>query len=165
MSEITLVLARADDGTIGKAGTIPWHISDDLRRFKALTINKAVIMGRKTWDSLPKKPLPQRTNIVVTRDRFFAEAGAKPASSLEDALALADGDAMIIGGAEIYRAALPFATRAELTEVHANFEGDVRLAPFDQETWEEIAREERTSSHGLRYSYVTLTRHSVGDSK
>ena len=114
---ITLVLAIADNGVIGNAGAIPWRLPDDMRRFKALTLGHTVVMGRKTWDSLPAKnrPLPGRRNLVVTRDADWHAQGAERVAL--DA-ALAGGDAFVIGGAEIYRAALPHADRIELTEVH-----------------------------------------------
>jgi|SRR5579871_2166876 len=160
MTSITLVLARADNGVIGSGGRIPWHIPEDLHRFKALTLNKPVIMGRKTWDSLPRKPLPQRTNIVVTRDHGFRAAGALVTHSCEEALSRASDaeEISVIGGAEIYRAALPFASRIELTEVHAAFQGDTSLPDFDRTAWEEVARASRATSEGLAYSFVTLVR-------
>jgi dihydrofolate reductase len=156
---LTLILAVADNGVIGREGAIPWRISDDLKRFKRLTIGKPVVMGRKTWDSLPKKPLPERTNIVVTRQPSWQADGAMAASSLPDALAKATqaAEVMVIGGAEIYRAALPLAQRIELTEVHRPFEGDALFA-FDREAWREVTREEHATQDGLAFSYVTLTR-------
>lgn len=157
MSEIVLVVAVAQNGVIGREGAIPWHISDDLKRFKALTLGHAVVMGRKTWDSLPRKPLPGRVNIVVTRQKDWQAQGATVVHSLDDALAGASGPVMVIGGAEIYRRALPLATRVELTEVHKDFEGDARFT-WDRSVWKETAREGRVTPDGLRYSYVTLTR-------
>ena len=156
---ITLILALADNGVIGRNGAIPWRISDDLKRFKQLTLGKPVVMGRKTWDSLPKKPLPERTNIVVTRQPGWKAEGAIAASSLDDALAQAAqaAEVMVIGGAEIYRAALAKAQRIELTEVHRPFEGDAFFS-FEREAWREVAREEHATQHGLSFSYVTLTR-------
>ena len=151
---ITLILAIADNGVIGKDGKIPWHISDDLKRFKALTLGKTVVMGRKTWDSLPRKPLPGRDNVVLTRDAGWRAEGAITVQALEDVL---KGDVMVIGGAEIYRAALPLATRIELTEVHQAFEGDA-VFDFDRIGWRESAREDHATPDGLAYSYVTLTR-------
>jgi dihydrofolate reductase len=148
----TLILARAENGVIGKDGGIPWHISDDLKRFKALTMGGIVVMGRKTWDSLPKKPLPGRRNIVVTRDAAWRADGAET-MTLEQALALPD--VFVIGGAEIYRGALGHADRMELTEVHKSFDGDARF-DFDGKEWREIAREDHATPEGLRYSYVTL---------
>ena len=156
---ITLILAMADNGVIGKDGAIPWRIGDDLKRFKRLTIGKPVVMGRKTWDSLPKKPLRDRANIVVTRQPGWKGEGALTASSLGEALAEAApaAEIMVIGGAEIYRAALPLAQRIELTEVHHAFEGDAHFA-FDREAWREVTREEHATQDGLAYSYVTLAR-------
>jgi len=151
---ITLVLAVADNGVIGRDGAIPWHISDDLKRFKALTLGKTVVMGRKTWDSLPKKPLPGRRNIVVTRGAGWRAEGAE-AMPLDAALAIPR--AFVIGGAEIYRAALARAGRIELTEVHRAFEGDAKF-DFDRSGWREMAREDHATPEGLRYSFVTLTR-------
>lgn len=160
MSVISLVVAMADSGVIGKDGKLPWRIPEDMRHFKALTIGKPCIMGRKTWDSLPKKPLPERPNIVVTRDGDFRADGAVVVHSLDEALVRASDAAEIcvIGGAEIYRAALPRAGRIHLTEVHANVEGDTRLAPFDRAHWSETGREDHATADGLRYSYVTLER-------
>ena len=149
---ITLVLAATDNGVIGKDGAIPWHISDDLKRFKALTMDKTIVMGRKTWDSLPRKPLPGRRNIVVTRDEHWRAEGAE-SMSLNQALALPD--VFVIGGAEIYREALARADRIELTQVHKSFDGDARF-DFDRKDWREVAREDRVTPEGLRYSYVTL---------
>jgi dihydrofolate reductase len=149
---VTLILARAENGVIGRHGTIPWHISDDLKRFKALTLGKTVVMGRKTWDSLPRKPLPGRRNIVVTRDAGWRAEGAE-AMALD--AGLAQPDIFVIGGGEIYRAALARADRIELTEVHQSFDGDARF-DFERKDWREIAREDHVTPEGLRYSYVTL---------
>jgi dihydrofolate reductase len=158
---IALVVAVAENGVIGNAGKIPWRIADDMKHFKALTWAKPCIMGRKTWDSLPKKPLPGRTNIVVTRDAGFAADGAVVAHSLDDALAKAQAghpeEIAVIGGSEIYRAALPRATHVHLTEVHRDFAGDTHFA-LDRAGWRETAREERTTAEGLRYAFVTLER-------
>ena len=156
---ITLILAMADNGVIGEDGAIPWRIRDDLKRFRQLTMGKPVVMGRKTWDSLPKKPLPERTNIVVTRQSGWTGEGAVAASSFDDALAKAAqaAEVMVIGGAEIYRAALAKAQRIELTEVHRSFEGDAVFS-FDRGAWREAAREEHVTPDGLSFSYVTLTR-------
>jgi dihydrofolate reductase len=159
---IVFVLAMADNGVIGAAGAIPWRIADDLKRFKALTMGKPLVMGRKTWDSFPKKPLPGRTNIVITRDRGWTADGAVVAHSLDEALARAESEnppeIVIAGGAEIYRAALPQAARIELTEVHVNAAGDSHLLPFDKAVWRETAREDHATPDGLGYSYVTLVR-------
>jgi dihydrofolate reductase len=151
---VTLILAAADNGVIGKDGAIPWRIADDMKRFKALTLGKRVVMGRKTWDSLPKKPLPGRDNVVVTREAAWRGEGAIRAASLEVALA---GEVMVIGGAEIYRAALPFADCIELTEVHGDFAGDAVFI-IDRSEWREVGREDHATPDGLAYSYVTLVR-------
>ncbi len=157
---ITLVVARADNGVFGAAGTLPWRLPDDLKRFKQITLGKPCIMGRKTWDSLPKKPLPGRTNIVLTRRIGFAAEGAVVARSLDEALALAQAEnppeIMVIGGADVFAAALPRAARIHLTEVHATPDGDVQLPPFDPQHWHEVSRE----SAGPTHSYVTLARRS-----
>ena len=157
MSEIVLVVAIAQNGVIGNNGQLPWHISDDMKRFKALTLGHTVVMGRKTWDSLPKKPLPGRVNVVVTRQKDWQAEGAVTASSLGQATAGTSGMVMVIGGAEIYRRALPLASRVELTEIHQDFDGDARF-DLDRAGWHETAREDHVTPDGLRYSYVTLTR-------
>jgi dihydrofolate reductase len=157
MSEIVLVVAIAENGVIGNNGLIPWHISDDMKRFKALTLGHTVVMGRKTWDSLPRKPLPGRSNVVVTRQKDWQAQGALVVHSLDEAMAAASGAVMVIGGAEIYQRALPLATRIELTEVHQDVEGDARFV-LDRSGWHESLREEHVTPDGLRYSYVTLTR-------
>jgi len=155
---VSLVLAMAENGVIGKDGALPWRIPEDMRHFKALTMGKPCIMGRKTWDSLPKKPLPGRANIVVTRDRNFHAEGAIVAHSLDEAFARAGNteEIAIIGGAEIYAAALPHAHRIYLTEVHAAFEGDASMPPFDRAIWRETARENHAGDPA--YSFVTYDR-------
>lgn len=157
MSEIVLVVAIADNGVIGRDGGIPWRIPEDMRRFKALTIGHRVVMGRKTWDSLPKRPLPGRDNVVVTRQPDWQAVGAVTAGSLGEAMAGAPGPVMVIGGTEIYRQALPLATRIELTEVHRAIEGDAEFL-LDRSGWREIFREDHVAPDGLGYSYVTLVR-------
>jgi dihydrofolate reductase len=151
---ITLVVAAADNGVIGDKGTIPWRLPDDMKRFKALTLGHTVVMGRKTWDSLPPKnrPLPGRRNLVVTRDAQWRADGAERIAL--DAVA-AHGDVFVIGGAEIYRAFLAVADRIELTEVHGDIAGDAVFA-FDRSQWREVAREDHVSADGLAYSFVTL---------
>lgn len=154
---IILVVAAARNGVIGKDGTIPWRLPEDLKRFRALTLGHTVVMGRKTWDSLPPnyRPLPGRRNVVVTRDAGWRADGAETAP-LEAALKGA-GDIFVIGGGEIYRAALPLADRIELTEVHQDFEGDA-VFTFDRAQWREVAREDHRTADGLAYSFVTLER-------
>lgn len=160
---IVLVVARATDGTIGHEGKIPWRIPADMRHFRAVTMGKPCIMGRKTWESLPKKPLPDRTNIVVTRDRAFRAEGAEVAYSFAEAISHAQAEApteiAVIGGAELYREALAHADRIYLTEVHGAFGGDVRLPSFDPGTWKEIRRENHSAEEARpAFSFVTLER-------
>ena len=157
MSEIVLVVAIADNGVIGKDGAIPWRIPEDMKRFKALTMGHTIVMGRKTWDSLPKKPLPGRVNVVVTRQADWKADGAITAGSLGQATAGTSGTVMVIGGGEIYERASPLASRIELTEVHRAFDGDA-LFHLDRTGWTETFREKHTTPDGLSYSYVTLTR-------
>ena len=153
---ITLVVAAADNGVIGRDGAIPWRLPEDMKRFKALTLGHTVVMGRKTWDSLPPKnrPLPGRRNLVVTRDAHWHADGAERVT-LDGALA--GGNVFIIGGAEIYRAVLATADRIELTEVHGDIAGDAHFT-FDRSHWREIAREDHVSADGLAYSFATLER-------
>ena len=162
MSRIALVVARAADGVIGNRGTIPWHIPEDMRRFKQLTLGKPCIMGRKTWESLPKKPLPGRRNIVVTSDPHFTAQGAVVAHSFADALALAKAESAneiaVIGGEAIYRAALRVADVIYLTEVFAEVAGDAHFPAIDPREWRETGREERVTDGGLNYCFVTLER-------
>ena len=162
MIPISLVLAMADNGVIGADGRIPWRLSEDMKRFKTLTMGKPVIMGRKTWESLPRRPLSGRLNIVVTRNGAFEAQGAVTTSSLDQALSeaskTAPSEIMIIGGAEIYTAALPRAHRIHLTEVHGEFQGDTRIPKFSRDEWVESAREDHATKDGLRFSYVTLER-------
>jgi dihydrofolate reductase len=152
---ITFYLARATNGVIGRDGQLPWRLPADLKRFKALTMGKPMIMGRKTFESFPS-PLPGRRHIVLTRGDWTGD-GAEVAHSLDDALAMAGGDVAVIGGAEIFALLLDRAERIELTEVHAEPEGDVAVAAFTG--WTEVAREDHPAD-GDRpaYSFVTLTR-------
>jgi dihydrofolate reductase len=159
---LNLVVAVAENGVIGNKGALPWRIPEDLKRFKALTLGKPCIMGRKTWDSLPKKPLPGRANIVVTRDPAFRAEGAEVARSFGEALDIAvrgtPAEIMIIGGAAIFAAALPLAQRVELTEVMTAPEGDAFMPPFDRAAWQETKREGPYEAGALRYAFVSLKR-------
>lgn len=159
---VSLVLARADNGVIGAHNAIPWRIPEDMKRFKAITMGKPIVMGRKTWDSFPKKPLPGRTNIVITRDANWRAEGAVVVHSLDAALAKADAEnpeeIAVIGGAEIYKLALPRAHLIHLTEVHMDVHGDVFMPGFDPAQWRETEREDHMAAGGLRYSYITLAR-------
>lgn len=153
---ITVVVARADNGVIGRDGGLPWHLPADLRRFRALTMAKPMIMGRKTFESFPA-PLPGRRHIVLTRDPAWSAAGAEVAHSVEQALALAGPDLSVIGGAEVFALFAERADRVELTEVHAAPEGDTTIPSFAG--WCEAARDDH-AAEGERpaYSFVTLVK-------
>jgi len=152
-----MIYARARNGTIGKDGQMPWHLPEDLAHFKRVTLGQPVIMGRKTWDSLPERfrPLPGRINIVITRQSEWQAPGALRAGSLEDAQRLCGkaSDAWIMGGAEIYRQAEPLAVTAVVTEIDADFEGDA-FAPSLSPSWREVRRESHTGTNGLAFSFV-----------
>lgn len=148
---IALVVAVADNGVIGRDGGLPWRLPGDLKYFKRVTMGKPLVMGRKTWESLPKKPLPGRPNLVVTRQNGYEAEGAEVFADLWSALEQADRhvagadvedpEISVIGGADIFRACLPFADRLYLTEVHAEPDGDVLFPEFDREDWREISRD------------------------
>lgn len=154
--DILFIVARASDGTIAIDGRVPWQISADLKRFKRLTMGTPMVMGRKTFESLPGL-LPGRRHIVLTRDAAWQAEGAEVAHSVEEALALAgDGDVSVIGGAEIFALFEPLATRFELTEVHEDTKGDVHM-PYPDPEWREIAREDHPAADGWPpYAFVTL---------
>ncbi len=158
--EITLIMARAANGVIGANGKMPWHLPADLRRFKQLTMGRPMIMGRKTFDSLPAI-LEGRRHIVLTRDPDWQEEGAEPVASIDEALRLANAPhVMVIGGAEIYAMFLPLADRIELTEVALEPAGDASIAYPDPADWVEAAREDHGADDAGRpaYSFVTFTR-------
>jgi dihydrofolate reductase len=156
--EIAMILARADNGVIGCAGKIPWHIPADLRRFKQLTMGAPMIMGRKTFDSLPGI-LPGRRHIVITRNAAFEAEGAETAASVEEALRIANAPHVwIIGGAEIYALFRDRADRIELTHVHTAPEGEAIVAPFGSD-WIETARESQAAEGDIpAFDFVTLKR-------
>ncbi len=166
MKRLHLIFARSANGVIGKDGGLPWHLPEDLAHLKRLTTGHPVVMGRKTWDSLPARfrPLPGRLNIVVTRQPRWHADGALRAASLEDALALcpADADAWVLGGAEIYRVALPLSHSAVVTEIDAEFAGDAK-APVLGTEWRETRREAHTAANGLKFSFVTYQNTTLGD--
>jgi dihydrofolate reductase len=165
--EIVLIVAVADNGVIGAGGAIPWRLKSDQQRFKAITMGKPVVMGRKTFVSL-RRPLAGRTNIVVTRDANFSAAGAVVTTSFAAARAVATGDALrrlaseiaVIGGAEIYAQWMALADRLEVTEVHARPEGDTYFAAIEPALWEEVARVRNSSGSddSAEFSYVTYIR-------
>ena len=156
--QLGLIFAQSRNGIIGKDGDLPWHLPEDLAHFKRVTMGCPVIMGRKTWDSLPERfrPLPGRANIVVTRQPDWHAQGAVRADSLESAVAQCAGHdlAWVIGGAQIYAQALPLAHRAEVTDIHADFEGDSH-APVFGPNWVETGRESHESATGLHYGFVS----------
>ena len=156
--KLNLIFARAANGVIGQHNTLPWHLPEDMAHFKRTTLGCPVIMGRKTWDSLPAKfrPLPGRLNVVVTRQPDWTAAGAVVAHSLQAACAACPpgSTAWVIGGAELYTQALGLASSAVVTEIDADFEGDAFAPRFGPE-WIETAREAQTSSHGLAFRFVT----------
>ena len=162
--KLHLIYARARNGTIGKDGQMPWHLPEDLAQFKRITLGQPVIMGRKTWDSLPARfrPLPGRVNIVITRQSDWQAEGALRANSIEDAMRLCGDapDAWIMGGAEIYRQAEPLASTAVVTEIDADFEGDA-FAPELGARWQEIQREQHNSASGLEFAFVTYQQTSA----
>jgi dihydrofolate reductase len=159
VSIVTLVVARAENGVIGRDGGLPWHLPADLKHFKALTMGTAMVMGRRTFESLPGL-LPGRRHIVLTRDESWSGKGAERAGSVAEAIALAGGPRVsVIGGAEIFQLFMPIADRIELTEVHASVEGDTMLPPLDRNHWQEAARETHAADGDHpAYSFVTLVR-------
>lgn len=159
---INMILARTANGVIGNNNAVPWHLPEDMAHFKRLTLGCPVIMGRKTWDSLPPKfrPLPGRTNVVITRQLGWKESGAEPAASLTEALKLCERaeEVWVIGGAQIYTQAEPLAHRMEVTEIAQDFDGDA-FAPALGPEWIATAREDRVSSNGLKFSFITYNKH------
>lgn len=167
---VTFIVAVAENGVIGQGNTIPWRLKSDMQRFKALTIGRPVVMGRKTFESLPRRPLPGRTNIVITRNADYQAPGAVVTTSFKAARELALGDALrrsateiaVIGGAEIYAQWMEAADRLEITEVHVKPAGDTFFPAIDPAQWEEVARsrQARADSDLADFSYVTYKRRS-----
>ena len=159
---IAIVVARARNGVIGREGGQPWRIRSDMALFKATTMGKPVVMGRRTWDSLQKKPLPGRLNLVLSRDGSFEPAGAVVSADFAEALSIAreqaaeDGAAevCVIGGEALFAAALPKAKRLYLTEVQADVEGDARFPDFDEGAWREVRREEYPAGENDDYPFA-----------
>lgn len=165
MSQIILSagpIARAKNGVIGKDGGLPWRLRSDLAIFKAVTLGKPVIMGRRTWESLPKKPLPGRTNIVLTTDMSFEAGGAVVCHDFSEAVQIAreqaaeDGadEVCVIGGASLFELALRKAQRLYLTDVEADIEGDTALSPLDESRWREVRREAYPASEKDEYPFT-----------
>lgn len=163
MTAVNLIWAQSADGVIGNNGALPWRIPEDLARFRRLTTGATVVMGRATWESLPPRfrPLPERRNVVLTRNPSYDAAGADVVTSLEQALRLADGDLWVAGGAAVYEAALPHADRVLVTDVDGDWAGDVHAPALDA-AWVEVDREPtigwHTSSTGVRYRFRELRR-------
>lgn len=167
--QINLIWAQARNRVIGNKGSMPWHLPEDLAHLKRTTMGCPIIMGRKTWDSIPPKfrPLPGRTNVVISRQADWREDGALPANNMLEALSICEHMSIIldpspeqvwvIGGAQIYNEALPFAKRIIVTEIDGDFDGDT-FAPELGTDWQETARELHTSKTGLAYSFVTYLR-------
>ena len=156
---ISLIAALASNGVIGRDGALPWNLPEDLRRFKALTMGHPVLMGRRTWESIGR-PLPGRRNIVITRQAGYQATGAEVFGDLGSALAALAGapEVFVIGGGEVYAAALPLARRLHLTELQRAVEGDARFPAFDKTQWMQILREPHTATGGLRYDFVVYER-------
>jgi dihydrofolate reductase len=156
---IYLVAAVASNGIIGANGALPWHLPEDLKHFRKLTLGHPVIMGRKTWESLGKA-LPGRENIVVTTQPDYVAPGAAVATSLEAALAMCAGEAVafVIGGYRLFADALPIASGIVLTELYRDFEGDTRFPEFDRSSWRETQREAHTAADGMRFDFVLYER-------
>jgi len=160
-----MIYARARNGVIGKQGQLPWHLPEDLAHFKRTTLGQPVVMGRVTWESLPEKfrPLPGRSNVVVSRQTSFSAAGAQLASSLEAAMALFPPTEIIwlIGGAQLYAQGLSIASQIVLTEIDADYEGDVYAPSPSPNDWTETHRTSHVSAQGLAYHLVTLQKRNT----
>lgn len=156
---VGLIWAQSTSGVIGRDGAIPWHLPEDLARFKTLTMGHTVVMGRRTWDSLPARfrPLPGRRNVILTRNSGFVAPGAEVFGSIDDAI---DDQTWVIGGSEIYHLALPAATRCEVTEVEIDLrlEDDDALAPVLDESWIGTSGDWQDSTSGLRYRFHSFLR-------
>jgi dihydrofolate reductase len=159
---LTAIAAVAQNGVIGKDNDLIWHLPNDLKHFKDLTRGHTIIMGRKTWESIGSKPLPKRRHIIITRNADYQAIGAEVVTSVEDAIALIENDdqPFIVGGAEIYKLAMPYVQRLELTYIHNDFEGDTIFPDFDKSDWETISEErfETDEKHKWPYTFVQLNR-------
>ena len=159
--KLGLIYAQSRNGVIGRGGVLPWHLPEDLAHFKRTTLGAPVIMGRKTWESLPPRfrPLPGRKNIVITRDAQWQAEGAHRAATLDEAIAACAGagTAWVTGGAEIFKLAMPRADVAVITEIGADYDGDT-FAPELGEGWHEVARERHLSPAGIPFDFVTYHR-------
>ena len=160
-----MIYARARNGVIGNQGQLPWHLPEDLAHFKRTTLGQPVVMGRVTWESLPEKfrPLPGRSNVVVSRQTSFSAAGAQLASSLEAAMALFPPAEIIwlIGGAQLYAQGLSIASQIVVTEIDADYEGDAFAPLISSNDWTETHRTSHVSAQGLAYHLVTLQKRNT----
>lgn len=160
--KLTTIAAVADNGVIGKDNDLIWHLPDDLKHFKRLTKGHTIVMGRKTWESIGAKPLPKRRHIIITRNAEYTATGAEVVTSVDAALELIENDEQpfIVGGAEIYKLAMPFVKRLELTYVHNDFEGDTYFPEFDKNEWEVTSevRHEADEKHQWPFTFVQLNR-------
>jgi dihydrofolate reductase len=158
---VSFIVAASDNDTIGRDNALPWRLPDDLKRFKALTMGKPMLMGRKTFDSIGK-PLPGRTSLVLTRSKDWHHDGVITVHSMEEAIARAANapELAVIGGAEIYRLALPYAHRIHLTRVHTISDGDVKFPPINSREWREVERIEHPTDdrHAFAMTFITLDR-------
>jgi dihydrofolate reductase len=165
MTTLSIIVAVANDHVIGINNTLPWHLPEDLKRFKVLTMGHHIVMGRKTYESLGRL-LPGRTTVIVTRNKQYQVEGAIVVHSIQQALTVCAGDdeVFLIGGAELYQQGFEYADKLYLTKVNADFEGDAFLADLDLTQWDEIARESHLAENGLAFSYVTYQRRSIDKS-
>lgn len=166
LAPLHLIVAHDNNLLIGRDGDLPWRLPNDLKRFKALTLGQTVLMGRKTWESLPRRPLPGRDNRVLTHDANYQAEGAKVFTSLADALAApTQGDLFVIGGAALYQLCLPLAKRLYITLVHSRDSGDTYFPSYADQNFREIARENHPAdaTHAVAYSFVILERADVPD--
>lgn len=159
MTQLSIIVAIANNRVIGVDNTLPWHLPEDLKHFRALTTGHHIIMGRKTYESLGRL-LPGRTTVIVTRNKGYRLEGALIAHSLEDAVALCknDDEVFVIGGAELYKDGLKLADKLYITEVDLTVNGDAYFPEFDLSLWSETSREAQTSAQGLPFSYITYIR-------
>jgi dihydrofolate reductase len=159
MSQLSIIVAIAKNRVIGLNNNLPWHLPEDLKRFKALTMGHHIIMGRKTFESLGRL-LPGRTTVIVTRNKNYRVDGAIVTHSLQEAIENCgyDDEVFLIGGAELYQQSLKLAKKLYITEINAEFEGDAFLPEVDLNAWQEVSRESHTSEKGLSFSYVTYLR-------
>jgi len=159
MKKITIIVAVSENLVIGHRNTLPWHISEDLKNFKKITLNHSVIMGRKTFESIGK-PLKYRRNIVISRNKNLQISGVEIVSSLDDAICLAksEDEVFIIGGEQIYEIALPIATNMFITKVHSTIEGDAFFPNFDENQWKKLTQNDLESEEGIKFSFISYER-------